>query len=101
MCNNSILLGYSCPFTAIHWIKVGQLVVEVTPQIRHTRYDEARQSLILIYTLNSIAMAKAVGKFLYFRLSTRPCEKIGFFKRFDFQKERLLMPEKFFYCMHT
>ena len=29
-------------------------------------------------------------------------KKIGFLKRFDFQKERFLMPEKrFFYCMHT
>ena len=36
------------------------------------------------------------------RLTTRLCKKIGLFKRFNFQKERFLMPEKrFFYCMHT
>ena len=37
-----------------------------------------------------------------FRLSTRLCKKICFFKRFNFQKERFFMPEKsFFYCVHT
>ena len=35
------------------------------------------------------------------RLSTRPCEKIGFFKRFDFQKERFLMPEKSFFLLQA
>ena len=32
------------------------------------------------------------------RLSTRLCEKKGFFKRFDFQKKRFLQQKKGFPC---